>query len=105
VRAEETREVRFRAGAPGTYVYYADTDDPTNNNGDFQLGGVFIVDPPKPDPDERLFVFGLFDIPADATPADGRVRRQRQIVAVHGTADLIRRPIHFWSTARRRPRR
>jgi len=50
--ADETREVQFDAGEPGSYVYWATTSDAHLDNLEERqgeetlLGGAFIVDPP-----------------------------------------------------------
>lgn len=62
-----TREVRFRAGAPGTYLYWGTTTgSPLNNRGlrDSQLTGAIVIDPTgvKRDSAERIFVITVIDI-------------------------------------------
>lgn len=59
------REIRFMAGKPGTYFYWAATANvrlPQRAAADSQLGGALIVDPrgsvPQPD---RVFVIGLWN--------------------------------------------
>ncbi len=60
--AGETREVRFDAGEPGTYMYWATTsdahlDEPTERLGEESLlSGAFIVDPPGARGNDRIFV-------------------------------------------------
>jgi len=66
-----TREVRFRAGAPGTYLYWGSTSDrpiEARWGRDGPLAGAIVIDPPdaRPDPRERIFVLTLVDIHADA---------------------------------------
>jgi manganese oxidase len=54
-----TQRVRFTAGAPGTYLYYARTPDGAKGNGrgfDALLGGGFVVDAPGARTDDRVFV-------------------------------------------------
>ena len=54
-----TRQVRFTAGKPGTYLYYARTPDGAKGNGrglDALLGGAFVVDAPGAPTDDRIFV-------------------------------------------------
>jgi FtsP/CotA-like multicopper oxidase with cupredoxin domain len=66
-----TGDVRFRAGAPGTYFYWAttsgaksyDTRDPSMT--DSQLVGAFIVDPVGGALPDRVFVLNLVDVPDD----------------------------------------
>jgi FtsP/CotA-like multicopper oxidase with cupredoxin domain len=59
------REVRFTAGAPGTYYYWATTDPsaPVGGRGiDSQLSGALVVDPEATlgPPRDRIFVLGLW---------------------------------------------
>jgi len=66
----ETRDVRFRAGAPGAYFYWASvsgarTFDDRDLN-DMQLVGAFIVDPAGGAPADRVFVLGEAGADADA---------------------------------------
>ena len=59
----EVREVRFRAGAPGTYYYWARTTTAPFSEraaNDTQLSGALIVDPRGTHPDGRIFVLGLW---------------------------------------------
>lgn len=61
----ETREVRFLAGAPGTYYYWgataADTPLPRRIGSDTQLSGAFIVDPRGTSgPDDRVLLLGYW---------------------------------------------
>ncbi|HUF31063.1 MAG TPA: multicopper oxidase domain-containing protein, partial [Gemmatimonadaceae bacterium] len=67
VRPGETREVTFRAGAPGTYLYWGTTthspiaDRPWR---DSQLTGAIVIDPlgtPR-DTAERIFVMTVLDV-------------------------------------------
>jgi FtsP/CotA-like multicopper oxidase with cupredoxin domain len=65
VRPGETGEVRFLAGAPGTYHYWATTNGRsllTRGEVDSQLHGALIVDPPAP-PDDRILVVSLWRKP------------------------------------------
>jgi FtsP/CotA-like multicopper oxidase with cupredoxin domain len=82
----ETREVRFAAGAPGTYFYWATTGRSTLANRkamESQLGGAFIVDPRGDRPSDRVFVMTEWD--------DSRVRidelvtpENRRVFAIDG---------------------
>ena len=63
VAAGATREVRFKAGAAGTYTYWASTANAPiikRLTEDTQLSGAFIVDPPGKVVDDRVFVLGLW---------------------------------------------
>jgi FtsP/CotA-like multicopper oxidase with cupredoxin domain len=61
-----TREIRFAAGAPGTYLYWARTPDGGRGNGrllDALLGGALVVDPPGPAAPDRIFVLERWNGP------------------------------------------
>ena len=63
VAAGATREIRFKAGIPGTYTYWAATSDAelrTRLTDDSQLSGAFIVDAPGRIVSDRVFVLGLW---------------------------------------------
>jgi FtsP/CotA-like multicopper oxidase with cupredoxin domain len=59
-----TREVRFRAGAPGTYYYWATTDSTQKLDRagiDSQLNGAFVIDAPSVTAArDRIFVISLW---------------------------------------------
>ena len=64
----ETREVRFRATAAGTYYYWGGFKGRTINDRrwlDSQLAGALVVDPPGAVPDDRIFVIGLWQFAAE----------------------------------------
>jgi manganese oxidase len=67
------RDIRFRADAPGTYLYWGTTsgrEKPTERAGrDAQLTGAIVIDPRgvAPDPAERIFVMTVIDILPDTT--------------------------------------
>ncbi|HET9465969.1 MAG TPA: multicopper oxidase domain-containing protein, partial [Gemmatimonadales bacterium] len=77
VPAGKTRSIRFRAGAPGTYFYWATTRGAGQLRDRFgmesQLTGAFIVDPPGPRPPDHVFVIGIEDDSA-AIPALRHIR-------------------------------
>jgi FtsP/CotA-like multicopper oxidase with cupredoxin domain len=59
LEAGKTQQIRFEAGAPGTYLYYGRTPDGAKGNGrgfDAMLGGALIVDAPGASTDDRIFV-------------------------------------------------
>ncbi len=64
VAAGATREVRFRAGPPGTYYYWATTDSIQNldrSGIDSQLNGAFVIDPRTlTGTRDRVFVISLW---------------------------------------------
>ena len=71
VRPGAVRELRFKAGTPGTYYYWASTSaaDPIGNRqNDSQLAGAFVVDTGTTlgTPRDRIFVLGLWS--SSATP-------------------------------------
>jgi FtsP/CotA-like multicopper oxidase with cupredoxin domain len=77
------REIRFTAGAPGTYFYYGTTTaTPLTRDrwSDSQLSGAFIVDPvgsPRAAGD-RVFVLGIYARPGDS--AAGRPDRELMVI-------------------------
>lgn len=57
------QEVRFRAGEPGAYFYWASTTNSALERRmpiETQLGGAFIVDPPGVATEDRVFVMGIW---------------------------------------------
>ena len=68
-----TREVRYRAGAPGTYLYWGTTSGRDSigvrQGRDGQLTGAIVIDAADraPDPRERIFVVTVIDIVPDTT--------------------------------------
>ncbi len=70
----QTRVIRFRAGAVGTYYYWASTTGSAVDHrfrSDSQLSGAFVVDPPNATqtPHDRIFVIGQWFNVLDATGA------------------------------------
>jgi FtsP/CotA-like multicopper oxidase with cupredoxin domain len=101
VAAGATRTLRFRAGAPGTYLYWGTTtrapirDRPLR---DSQLTGAFVVDPAgvRPDTAERIFVMTVIDyVPTDTA----RNTRKEDIwdLAINGRSwphtEALRHPV------------
>jgi FtsP/CotA-like multicopper oxidase with cupredoxin domain len=84
VAAGATRSVRFPAGAPGTYLYWATTTGAGTIQGrhgrDSQLSGAFVVDPRGARPADRVFVISLFD---DTLVVAG-VRDEYEVVGING---------------------
>jgi FtsP/CotA-like multicopper oxidase with cupredoxin domain len=67
VAPKETREVRFKAGEPGTYYYWVTTTGMTLKDPrgvDSQLTGALIVDQPERTLADRVFVMGWWVNPA-----------------------------------------
>ena len=67
VRPGATREIRFRAGQPGTYLYWGtSTHSPIGRRSsrDSQLTGAIVIDPEglRPDAAERIFVMTVLDL-------------------------------------------
>jgi FtsP/CotA-like multicopper oxidase with cupredoxin domain len=66
------RELSYRAGAPGTYMYWGTTTGMSHaserNGRDGQLTGAIVIDPAgvTPDPAERIFVMTVIDIFPDS---------------------------------------
>jgi FtsP/CotA-like multicopper oxidase with cupredoxin domain len=59
--------VRFAAGAPGTYLYYAEAGRQDTLVEREQLAGAFVVDSAGPRPDDRIFVINIWGEPVDST--------------------------------------
>ncbi len=60
---DETRDLQFLAGEPGTYLYWATTSDKPlqgRRGEESNLLGAFVVDSPGAKPDDRIFVLGLW---------------------------------------------
>ena len=82
-----TRQLRFRAITPGTYLYFGRTSPPLPNligrDRDSELTGAFIVDAPgvKAPADERVFVINTFN---DSLELPGKPRAPHEIVTVNG---------------------
>jgi FtsP/CotA-like multicopper oxidase with cupredoxin domain len=77
------RELRFSAGAPGTYFYWATTTGATladRRTVDSQLNGAFIVDPAGVKPSDQVFVIGLW---LDSLTVNG-AREEREIPTLNG---------------------
>jgi FtsP/CotA-like multicopper oxidase with cupredoxin domain len=58
-----TQEMRFKAGEPGAYYYWASTTDSTLKQRmpmETQMAGAFIVDPPGAATTDRVFVIGVW---------------------------------------------
>ncbi len=93
IPAGESREVRFKLSAPGTYHYWATTTgSPMERRffADSQLAGAIVVDPPGEAAADRVFVIGVwFDRGVrGAAPRPANRRDQRQVVAPYRAADV-----------------
>ncbi len=83
----ERREVRFKAGAAGTYYYWATTGGPLEQNRpysiDSQLTGAFIIDPAgrKLASDERILVIDIWGRPKFNPPS---VSGERATAVING---------------------
>ncbi len=64
---QSNREIDFRAGQPGNYLYWATTTDQTLGPRPFgvdtALNGAFIIDPPGPVSPDRVFVITMWRDP------------------------------------------
>lgn len=68
----ETRELRFPAGDPGTYLYWATTSDKTlelRDEAETMLSGAFVVDALGTKPQDRIFVLGIWSKGQIFTPS------------------------------------
>ncbi len=73
IKPNETREVRFKAGAPGTYYYWGATDGnpqiAARAGRSSQLNGAIVVEPRGATPRrERVIVISLWGDPAAGVP-------------------------------------
>lgn len=71
VQPGATREVSFRADAPGTFLYWGSTTGDSihhRTRRDAQLTGAIVIDPPgtRPDMAERIFVMTVIDLFPDS---------------------------------------
>ena len=60
----ETRDIAFLAGNPGTYPYWGTTSDTSlegRRGEETLLSGAFVVDPAGAQPDDRIFVLGVWE--------------------------------------------
>ena len=78
----ETREIKFLAGSPGTYYYWAATEAappmPQRAGRDSQLTGAFIVEPRGgPSPTERVLLIGNWN---NGQAPDSADRRNRIVI-------------------------
>lgn len=85
VRRGEVVEVRYRADAPGTYLYWATPSSRPMTawtGPDAQLTGAIIVDPAgvAPDPAERIFVITMLDLLPDSAAPPPRVDYFRRAI-------------------------
>ncbi len=84
VPAGERRVVEFTAGTPGTYFYAANllgNDAGDRTGSDSQLGGALIVDSARAQPDDRVFVLGMWSEVPDSLHPD---RPPRDIMVING---------------------
>ena len=75
----QSHDVRFTAGGPGTYMYWAATSDhslDTRDGAETMLSGAFVVDSPGTKPDDRIFVLGLW--------SKGKIGAGEEIPSING---------------------
>ena len=79
IAPRERHTFRFAAGAPGTYLYWANLhpDDPDNERE--QLAGGFVVDATSSVPDDRVFVINIWSETIDSLHG-------RNALAINGKA-------------------
>jgi FtsP/CotA-like multicopper oxidase with cupredoxin domain len=78
-----TRELRFHAGAPGTYFYWASTTGTAlrkRRRADSQLSGALVVDPVGKRVADHVFVIGVW---IDSVALQGK-REQRELPVING---------------------
>lgn len=89
VPPQETRELRFTAGAAGTYQYYASAGGILGDSGrpireDSQLAGAFVVDPPGKAVPDRIFVLGIWRSGSDVAALIGHASMPHMIPVING---------------------
>jgi len=85
----DQREVRFRAGKPGTYYYWATTTGknlPERYGIDSQLTGALIIDPQGTKADDRVFVIGWWEKPELRALGGDPFTRGRNAIVINGRA-------------------
>jgi FtsP/CotA-like multicopper oxidase with cupredoxin domain len=85
----ETRKIRFAAGKPGTYYYWATTTRkalPERYGVDSQLNGAFIVDPLGMQPGDRVFVISWWEKPELRALGGDPFTPGRNAIAINGHA-------------------
>jgi FtsP/CotA-like multicopper oxidase with cupredoxin domain len=85
----ERRNIRFRAGAPGTYYYWATTTGkalPDRYGVDSQLNGALIIDPPGATPNDRVFVIGWWENPELRAMGGDPFTKGRNAIVINGHA-------------------
>jgi FtsP/CotA-like multicopper oxidase with cupredoxin domain len=85
----ECRNVRFRAGQPGTYYYWATTTGkalPNRYGVDSQLNGALIVDPQGTRADDRVFVIGWWEKPELRALGGDPFRKGQNAIVINGRA-------------------
>jgi FtsP/CotA-like multicopper oxidase with cupredoxin domain len=85
----ESRKIRFPAGKPGTYYYWATTTGktlPERYGVDSQLNGVLIVDPQRTRADDRVFVIGWWEKPELRALGGDPFTKGRNAIVINGHA-------------------
>ena len=90
----ERREVRFRAGAPGTYYYWATTTKDVQSGRigverygvDSQLNGALIIDRQGAGADDRVFVISWWENPAMRATGGDPFEKGRNAIVINGRA-------------------
>ena len=77
IQPGQTARVRFPAGAPGTYLYYAEVGRRDTLLEREQLAGVFVVDSAGARRDDRIFVINIWGEPVDSV-------NRRNALAING---------------------
>jgi FtsP/CotA-like multicopper oxidase with cupredoxin domain len=102
IARNQTREITFAAGAPGTYLYWARTVTPPGKDrfagdqpfalpfkADAELNGAFIVDAAGPAPSDRIFVI-------DALQADQDILHHRfNVLTINGKNYPYTEPLQY----------
>lgn len=89
---DESREVTFAAGTPGTYFYWARTVTDAPNRlllADAQLSGAFVVDPPGVVAPDRIMVMDLMFVTPDA------LHGFEEVVSINGKSYPYTEPLEY----------
>ncbi|HEU5153105.1 MAG TPA: multicopper oxidase domain-containing protein, partial [Gemmatimonadales bacterium] len=89
LRPGEVRTVRFTAGQPGTYFYWAvpGRHNPAKDDEREQLSGAFVIDPPQGSPADRILMLNIWGKTIDSA-------NYRNALAINGRSWPYTERIH-----------
>lgn len=92
LKPDESRDLTFIAGAPGTYFYWARTVTPDGDPpylADAQLNGAYIVDPAGNVPADRILVINTMFVLSDA------IHPSEEVVSINGKSYPYTEPLEY----------